>query len=125
MIIIVSFGFRWRPGVDGAHITVDLRRRLRDPNTDPALRELTGLYDVIRDKVLGTPGATDIVAALTATALAMKVQGEQTVLAVGCGGGKHRAVSVSVETWRLLSNLGEEVRVEHLDINRPVFVPSM
>lgn len=125
MIIIVSFGYHWRPGVQGAHLTVDVRRRLRDPNVDPEFRKLTGLHDAVRDKVLSTPGATDLVAALTATVAAMRVRGEDTVLAIGCVGGKHRSVALTVETWRLLSNLGEEVRVEHLDIGSPVVQPAV
>lgn len=120
MIEMVSFGYRWRNGVEGATVTVDVRRRLRDPNIDPEFRKLTARDQAVRDKVRATPGADEIVAACVCMILAMKARGERLVFALGCVGGKHRSASLAEDVSDVLSNLGETVSVRHMDIDSPV-----
>lgn len=126
MIEIVSFGYLHRPGdAVVAEVVVDVRRRFRDPHVLPEFRQLTGKDQAVRDKVLGDPQAESVISSLVVLALAMKTEGEPLTLAVGCAGGRHRSVVVADEVWAALSNLGETVRVQHLDVEEAVVSHGM
>ncbi|WP_173261037.1 RapZ C-terminal domain-containing protein [Streptomyces pacificus] len=129
--VIRSIGARH----DGSHdlvtdgLYLDLRRALRNPAEDPAMRYLTGLDEAVRAHVLATPGAREIIsrAAVQLRALADEVPvGRLARLTVACQGGRHRSVAVAEavarEVWTAWS--GEYgVEVEHHHIDHPV-LPS-
>jgi RNase adaptor protein for sRNA GlmZ degradation len=119
-ITIISFGFRHgEPPV--ADWTADVQRCLRDP-LDTHLRELTGLDEAIRDHVLQTPGAWGIARSLAEAGERLwSNTGQPVVLAVGCGGGRHRAPAIAVLTAAILH--GVDIEVIHRDIDKPVLAP--
>lgn len=121
---ITTFGYLHGPAPEGAHITLDLRGHFRDPHITPELRELTGRDAAVRTAVQSTPGIGALVDATAHAVLAYLAgpSGEGPVrVAVGCAGGRHRAVVVGME---LLADLAElyDVRAElvHRDLHRPV-----
>ncbi|MDJ0346351.1 RNase adapter RapZ [Streptomyces sp. H10-C2] len=126
--VIRSIGVRH----DGAHALVtdglylDLRRALRNPADDPAMRYLTGLDSAVYDHVLATPGARELIArtSVQLRALADEVpRGRLTRLTVACQGGWHRSVAVAEAVARRIWTAwdGEYgVEVEHHHIDHPV-----
>ncbi|MEU5976362.1 RNase adapter RapZ [Streptomyces sp. NPDC047315] len=124
---IVSFGYGHRPAPT-ADITLDLRRILRNPHQDPALRELTGLDEVVLQHVLTTPGAIPLVTATAAAAAGLVTAGVPLTVAVGCVGGRHRAVgaarAVAAMAGPLLKLAGAAAALEHRDVHQPLLPPA-
>ncbi|MFC8885847.1 hypothetical protein ACFT54_09830 [Streptomyces cinereoruber] len=130
--VIASIGVRH----DGAHdlvtdgLYLDLRRALRNPADDPTMRYRTGLDPDVRDHVLNTPGAREIIArtAVQLRALADEVPAGRLVrLTVACQGGRHRSVAVAEEVGRRVWEAwgGEYgVDIEHHHIDHPVLLPT-
>lgn len=117
-IMIVSFGFR-HGGQPDADVTLDVRRILRDPHVDPAMRELTGFDRKVRDHVIATPGALNLVRNLVDVALDLAVLGD-AVIAFGCAGGRHRSVVLAELLGECIAGNGVAYRVVHRDIDKPV-----
>lgn len=118
---IVSFGYGHGDAPD-AHLTLDLRSHFRDPHVSPAMRELTATHSLVRRTVLGTPG---VKALLTATVRAVQAydagpSARDTVVAVGCAGGRHRSAVAANVLARRLRRRGHAVTVEHRDLHLPV-----
>ncbi|MFZ4240861.1 RapZ C-terminal domain-containing protein [Streptomyces murinus] len=130
--VIRSIGVRH----DGAHqlvtdgLYLDLRRALRNPADDPAMRYQTGLDDAVRDHVLATPGARELIARtdVQLRALADEVQpGRLVRLTVACQGGRHRSVAIAeAVARRVWERWGGEygVDVEHHHVDHPVLPAS-
>lgn len=120
---VMSFGYLHGPP-PRADLVMDLRPRLRDPHTDPELRELTGHDARIIAKVEATDGFCDLVDALVEGALALADAGDKPVrVAVGCAGGRHRSVVVAETVAAELRAVHvpiEQIAVRHLDIGKPV-----
>jgi RNase adapter protein RapZ len=124
MIVIYSYGIlhngaRDKPLPEFTAV-FDLRRRLRDPHHDPAFRELTGFDQAVVDRVMQQPQAQPLIDSIASVALRLEVPGEDTLIGDFCQGGRHRSVVVADGVFDLLSNLGASVRVEHLDVTKPV-----
>lgn len=115
MITITSFGYG-HAAAPQADITIDARRLLRNPHHDPAMRHLTGLHPAVRAHVLATPGASAAIqhTVWLASALA-HTTGQPVAVAVGCAGGRHRAVALAEEIAAEL-----EAAVTHRDVDKPV-----
>jgi RNase adaptor protein for sRNA GlmZ degradation len=118
---IISFGYG-HAGAPDAHLTLDLRHHFLDPHVRPAMRELTAADRLVRRTVLRTPG---IKALLTATVRAVQAydsgpSARDTVVAVGCVGGRHRSAVTADVLARRLRRRGHMVTVEHRDLHRPV-----
>ncbi|MDP9616434.1 MULTISPECIES: RapZ C-terminal domain-containing protein [Streptomyces] len=130
--VIRSIGVRH----DGAHqlvtdgLYLDLRRALRNPADDPAMRYLTGLDAEVYAHVLATPGARELVTRTAAQlrALADEVPRARLVrLTVACQGGRHRSVAVAeAVAYRVWTAWDGEcgVEVEHHHIDHPVLPAS-
>ncbi|MBD0743539.1 hypothetical protein BG418_18370 [Streptomyces sp. CBMA152] len=123
-VVITSFGYGHAPAPQ-ADLTVDARRHLRNPHTDPALRDLTGLNPTVRQHVLATPGARgniQHVANYAQTLLddAANQRQRLVTIAIGCIGGRHRAVALAEEIAATLRAGGVGVDVEHRDVDKPV-----
>lgn len=120
MITVVSFGYGHAPAPE-ADITIDTRRRLRNPSADPRMRELTGLDDPVRLHVLGTPGAVRLVEDTADLAADLQqLTGGPVTVAIGCVGGRHRSVALAEELAGVLRRDGVKTTVEHRDVHRPV-----
>jgi RNase adaptor protein for sRNA GlmZ degradation len=126
--VIRSIGARH----DGAHdlvtdgLYLDLRRALRNPADDPAMRYRTGLDTDVYEHVMATPGAQEVIArtVVQLRALADEVPtGRLVRLTVACQGGRHRSVAVAeAVAQRVWEAWGGEygVDVEHHHIDRSV-----
>lgn len=119
---VISFGFKYGwPEGQSKILTFDLRRSVRNPHNDPALRELTGLDPEVRafvERCLGCKAVQDAVAEFSPlVAVANDAQ-----LAFGCHGGKHRSVVLAQIIGERLNKIGKwwkrplKVTVEHRDI---------
>lgn len=123
-IVVTSFGYGHGPAPE-ADITIDARRHLRNPHSDPAMRELTGLNPAVRQHVLDTPGARRLIDHTTALARDLLADAAQprfrlVTVAVGCVGGRHRSAALAEEITVALRAAGIGAEVEHRDIDKPV-----
>ena len=121
-LTIMSFGFKYGLPPD-ADLVADMRF-LPNPFWNEELRPLTGEDDAVRHYVLEQPGAREFVEAYSA-ALQPVLEGYQrenkrnSVVAIGCTGGKHRSIVMARElAKRLASEPGVAVRVKHRDLGR-------
>lgn len=121
-ITVMSFGFKYGLPTDVDHVAD--ARFLPNPFWIPELKALTGKDDVVRDYVLGQPGAEEFVASY-ARSLEPVFAGYQrenkrhATIAIGCTGGKHRSVAIAEELAGLLRQLpGVAVSVKHRDLGR-------
>lgn len=125
-VVIQSIGLL-HPGARtliGNGLYYDLSDRLRNPADDKRLRQMTGLDAAVRDHVLGTPGAMQIVERIAEEARgALSYADKKSKLVrvtVACRGGRHRSVAIAEEAARYLRTDGIGVEVEHRHINLPV-----
>lgn len=120
-VAVMSFGFKYGIPLD-ADLVFDMRF-LPNPFWNPELRPFSGKDEVVRDFVLGQPGAREFLDGVLAL-LEPMTQGylregrSYVTLAVGCTGGKHRSVAMSEEIARRLGADGLDVRVTHRDLGR-------
>ncbi|MFI1510239.1 hypothetical protein [Streptomyces sp. NPDC020597] len=122
-IELTSFGYLHQPtGFGGQPIpptadrTEDVRERLRDPAAARDILDLDGRHPRVQAVVLATPGAPELLDNLTAYAL---LPAGPRRIAIGCGGGKHRACAlVELLAPRLLEH-GVPVTVRHLHAHLP------
>jgi UPF0042 nucleotide-binding protein len=122
--VISSFGYL-HPGADvvtaTADIVVDLRDHFRDPHIDPALRELNGHDDAVRDKMLTTPGVRVFVRGLGVALQALLAVSDRTIyVALGCAGGRHRSVVIADAIVEYLDESGYNAVAAHHHISLPV-----
>jgi RNase adaptor protein for sRNA GlmZ degradation len=123
-VCITSFGYGHGPA-PRASVTLDVRTLLRNPHCDPAMRYLTGRDVAVRDHVLSTPGAQDLIDNTAALVLKLlRDAGDPNDLrvdvAVGCVGGRHRSVALAEEIGLSLELSGVGVEIEHRDVDKPV-----
>ncbi|MFJ4343518.1 hypothetical protein [Streptomyces sp. NPDC088915] len=130
--VISSIGVRH----DGAHdlvtdgLYLDLRRALRNPADDPAMRYRTGLDADVHAHVHATPGALEVIlrTAVQLCALADETPvGRLVRLTVACQGGRHRSVAAAESVGRLAWKAwggAYGVDIEHHYIDHPVLRSS-
>ncbi|GAA4663524.1 MULTISPECIES: RapZ C-terminal domain-containing protein [Amycolatopsis] len=122
-VAVTSFGYL-HGAPPKAHLVVDVRDCLHNPANGRAMRELTGLYPQVREHVLATPGATDVLASLLSTVRTLHRLHDprrlKVLVAIGCAGGRHRSVVLANELMRTLNRQGIATEVEHRDVARPV-----
>ena len=120
-ISVVSFGYK-----HGLPLDVDLVldcRFLPNPHWVDELRPLTGLDDPVREHVLAQPDARsflDHLDGLFATIVPAYIREGRTYLsiALGCTGGRHRAVAMAEAVGELLRQHGHDPVVTHRDVGR-------
>lgn len=118
---IFSFGFKYGMPMD-ADFVIDMRF-LPNPFWVPSLRELTGKDQAVSDYVLSNPAAVAFLdsyekALLTAIDGFAKEDKHYVTIAVGCTGGQHRSVAVSIELARRLRLHGLQVTVSARELQR-------
>lgn len=111
---IFSFGFKYGMPMD-ADFVADMRF-LPNPFWIPELRDLTGKDKAVSDYVLKNPAAIEFLdyyekALLTAIDGFAKEDKHYVTIAVGCTGGQHRSVAISIELARRLKLRGLQVTV--------------
>ena len=121
-VTVLSFGYKYGLPMD-ADLVMDVRF-LPNPLWIPELREHTGLDGEVRNYVLSQEGAEEFLdryhQLLRLIGAGYKREGKRYLtLAVGCTGGKHRSVALSVElAQRLSKEDGMAVKVVHRDLGR-------
>ncbi|WP_410662793.1 ATPase [Amycolatopsis sp. lyj-84] len=122
--VVESFGYLHTDAAPAADLVLDVRHSLKDPHVSPELRTLTGLDTKVWLNVMIQPGARDLVAGLTASALALRpsadARGELVRIAIGCQGGRHRSVVLAAAIAEALFAAGNGVAVVHTHLARPV-----
>ncbi|MEU9415979.1 RNase adapter RapZ [Streptomyces sp. NPDC048272] len=127
---ITSFGYERAGGKDGggivlavpeADIVLDVRRILPSSD-DPALRGLTGLDEAVYEQVLASSVARSVAVqiAVGAHMLLDDTDVPRLTIAVGCSGGRRRAVVIARHIGTRLAELNAgaayELAVEHRDL---------
>lgn len=126
---IVTFGILHGPPPAAPWaLTLDLTNVLRNPHDDPAMRYETGQHPAVREHVLATPGAFDIIDGAVALAMLLHHgytthRGEPLILQVYCRGGRHRSVAIGEAIALELEGRLLAVEVVHRDITKPVIQP--
>ncbi|MFG2176960.1 ATPase [Streptomyces niveus] len=106
---IVSFGYGHKKPRPSCAVMFDARH-LTDPYLDPALRDLDARDPRVQRAVMRTPGAQALLAAIVTTAYQLLAQAEDAdtvTIAVGCGGGRHRAPVLASRAVVQLDHLDE------------------
>lgn len=118
---IFSFGFKYGIPLD-ADFVADVRF-LPNPYWVPSLREMTGLDKPVSDYVLNSKDATDFLKSYT-DAIMTAIRGyaredkHYVTIAVGCTGGQHRSVAMSMALAERLRANGLTVSVSARELGR-------
>ncbi len=120
-ITVVSFGFKYGIPPD-ADFVADMRF-LPNPHWVPELRPRTGRDPEVAAYVRERPGAEEFLegflGVLEGVTKGYLSEGKRFMtVAVGCTGGKHRSVAMTVEIARRLAERGHHVRATHRDLGR-------
>jgi RNase adapter protein RapZ len=120
-ITVVSFGFKYGIPAD-ADFVADMRF-LPNPHWVPELRPRTGRDPEVSAYVRERPGAEEFLegflSVLEGVTRGYLTEGKRFMtVAVGCTGGKHRSVAMTVEIARRLAERGHHVRATHRDLGR-------
>lgn len=118
---IFSFGFKYGVPTD-ADFVADVRF-LPNPYWVPQLREMTGKDKAVREYVLDNPQAKPFLdayesALITAIDGFAKEDKHYVTIAIGCTGGQHRSVALSLELARRLRLHGLQVTVSARELSR-------
>lgn len=121
-VSVMSFGFKYGLPADADHVA-DVRF-IPNPHWVPALRALTGLDEAVSDYVLGADGVSIFLDRYLDT-LAPVLAGYRrenkhfVTIALGCTGGKHRSVALTIALAQRLSTLPDiTVTTHHRDLGR-------
>jgi len=126
---ILSFGYKYGIPVD-ADLVVDCRF-IANPHWVPELRPLSGLDKPVSDAVLSNENVQEFLdryqALFETMALGFITEGRKFLtLAIGCTGGKHRSVAVTVELVKRLTQCEKlnsfkiETQAMHRDLGREI-----
>ena len=120
-ITVVIFGFKYGIPPD-ADFVADMRF-LPNPHWVPELRPRTGRDPEVAAYVRERPGAEEFLegylGVLEGVTRGYLTEGKRFMtVAVGCTGGKHRSVAMTVEIARRLAQRGHHVRATHRDLGR-------
>jgi UPF0042 nucleotide-binding protein len=126
---ILSFGYKYGIPVD-ADLVVDCRF-IANPHWVPELRPLSGLDKPVSDAVLDSENVQEFLdryqALFETMALGFITEGRKFLtLAIGCTGGKHRSVAVTVELVKRLTQCERlsmykiETQAMHRDLGREI-----
>jgi RNase adapter protein RapZ len=113
MITVVSFGYRNGIPKD-ADLVFDVRG-LHNPHSNKALRYLTGRDQKVKDLVLCSDKAWELVCEILSITLDYTgpMKGKSLVVAVGCFAGHHRSVAIAE---KVAERLPGDVLVLHPEI---------
>lgn len=120
-VTVISFGFKYGIPVD-ADFVADMRF-LPNPHWIPELRPHTGKDAAVSEYVRSQPGAAEFLdgylPVLEIVASGYLREGKRFMtVAVGCTGGKHRSVAMTVEVAARLRAAGHDVNATHRDLGR-------
>ncbi|MFL0028516.1 ATPase [Streptomyces sp. NBUL23] len=117
---IVSFGYGHRKPRPTCALMFDARH-LIDPYLDPTLRDLDARDPRVQRAVMRTPGAQALLAAMVTAAYQLLAQADDdatVTIAVGCGGGRHRAPVLASRAAAQMDHLDQlRVQAVHRDLD--------
>ena len=121
-ITLISFGYLY--GLPSKADTVIDTRGLKNPFYVPELKEKSGLDKEVRDYIFSFPETEEYLAAVVEmlkVRLRLYAQWNSPLrhpltVAVGCTGGRHRSVTMTLALADALQKLGCEVEVIHRDL---------
>ncbi|MEM9694967.1 MAG: RNase adapter RapZ [Myxococcota bacterium] len=125
-IRVLSFGFKHGMPLD-ANLVFDVRF-LDNPHFVVGLREKTGREAEVRDFVLSSPGSASwlehVQGLLDFSVPRYRQEGKSYLtIAIGCTGGRHRSVALSIElARRLAASTQQRIGVIHRDAARGTIV---
>lgn len=127
-IVITSYGARWNdpPRHDVPALLLNVAGQMWDPAAHAVtqgLVPLTGLDAAVRDHVLSTPGAAELIEKTGRDILAVRehrAEGDPVHLDVHCWYGRHRAPAVAEAIGAWLTKQGLAVEISHRHIGRPL-----
>lgn len=117
----MSFGFLY--GVPQADMVLDMRG-LQNPFYVPELKEKTGLDQAVRDYIFSFPESDEY---LQTVLRLLQLRLRQAVkygrpldltFAIGCTGGRHRSVAMTVKIAERLREMGYHVTVQHRELEQ-------
>lgn len=118
---LMSFGFLY--GVPQADMVLDMRG-LQNPFYVPELREKTGLNREVRDYIFSFPESGEYLQAVLHL-LQLRLQLAEKygrplnlTFAIGCTGGRHRSVAMTVTIAERLWEMGYHVTVQHRELDQ-------
>jgi UPF0042 nucleotide-binding protein len=121
-LTVMSFGYKY--GIPADADNVADARFIPNPFWNEELRPFTGLDTQVSEYVLAQSGAADFIESY-AKALHPVLDGylrenkHYATIAIGCTGGKHRSVAISIKLSELLSSNNEyNVTVRHRDLGK-------
>ncbi len=118
---LMSFGFLY--GVPQADMVLDMRG-LQNPFYVPELKEKTGLDQVVQDYIFSFPESKEY---LQTVLHLLQLRLHQAVkygrpldmtFAIGCTGGRHRSVAMTVKIAERLREIGYHVTVQHRELEQ-------
>ena len=126
---LLSFGYKYGIPVD-ADLVVDCRF-IANPHWVPELRPLSGLDKPVSDAVLNNDNVQEFLvryqSLFETMAIGFIAEGRKYLtLAIGCTGGKHRSVAVTVELGKRLAKCEKllkykiEAQALHRDLGREI-----
>lgn len=120
-VTLMSFGYKYGIALE-ADLVLDVRF-LPNPYYDPVLKPLTGLDARVSDYVLQNPEAEEFIQRVTALLqylLPLYTREGKTNLtvAIGCTGGQHRSVAVTMALTEALQKQGVNAESRHRDCGR-------
>ena len=123
LINVISFGFKYGIPLD-ADLIMDVRF-IPNPYYIPELKPYSGKDKPVKDYVLSKNETTEFLEKFTDMLKFLipnyRNEGKrQLIVAIGCTGGRHRSVAIANRTYEILNHLGENVTVDHRDINEDV-----
>ncbi len=118
---VISFGFRYGVPLD-ANLVMDVRF-LPNPHFVPELRPYSGLEPQVRDFVLEQQDTKvfldQFLSLLQFLIPAYRREGKSYLtIAIGCTGGRHRSVAITLAAAARFETLGLKVRISHRDIEK-------
>lgn len=117
MITLISFGYlHIQSTPPQADRVEDVRDRLRDPAAAREILDLDGLDPHVQSIVENTSGARELLDNLVAY---VELPAGPQRIAIGCAGGRHRAVSLVELLAHRLRDRGHGAEVEHLHVHLP------
>lgn len=118
---VQSFGFRYGIPMESS-IVMDVRF-LPNPFFVPALKELSGLDDAVREYIVDKPSTAAFLdyffPMLDMLVPAYQLEGRAYLtISIGCTGGRHRSVALAEITAMHLQTIWPSVRITHRDIEK-------
>ncbi|MEG1255103.1 RNase adapter RapZ [Clostridium sp.] len=123
LINVMSFGFKYGIPLD-ADLVMDVRF-IPNPYYIAELKPFSGLDKPVKEYVLSKSETKEFLYRFIDMVKFLipnyKIEGKrQLIVAIGCTGGRHRSVAIANKIYEILNHYGNNVTIDHRDINEDV-----